>query len=52
MHKHNKNIIDVTGEQGDILIMHPHLVHSPSFADINSKVRITFNLSTKITNLK
>lgn len=44
---HNKNIIDVTGEQGDILIMHPHLIHSPSLADINSKVRITFNLSTK-----
>lgn len=44
---HNKNIIDVTGEQGDILIMHPHLVHSPSFADVNSKVRITFNLSTQ-----
>ena len=50
--KHNRNIIDVTGEQGDILIMHPHLVHSASFADVNSKVRITFNLSTKITNLK
>ena len=46
--KHNKNIIDVTGEQGDILIMHPHLVHSASFADVNSKVRITFNLSTKM----
>lgn len=46
--KNNYNkIIDVTGEQGDILIMHPHLVHSPSLADINSKVRITFNLSTK-----
>jgi hypothetical protein len=41
-----KNIIDITGEQGDILLMHPHLVHSPSFADINSKIRITFNLST------
>lgn len=46
--KNKKNIIDVTGMQGDILIMHPHLVHSPSFADINSKVRITFNLSTQI----
>ena len=48
----SNKIIDVTGEQGDILIMHPHLVHSPSFADVNSKVRITFNLSTKIINLK
>ena len=46
--KNNKKIIDITGEQGDILIMHPHLVHSPSFADVNSKVRITFNLSTQI----
>tara|TARA_A100001015_G_C15042776_1_gene740961 strand:- start:4997 stop:5776 length:780 start_codon:yes stop_codon:yes gene_type:complete len=45
--KHNEKIIDVTGEQGDILIMHEYLIHSPSFADINSKVRITFNLSTK-----
>jgi hypothetical protein len=44
----NNKIIDITGEQGDILIMHPHLVHSSSFADINSKVRITFNLSTQI----
>lgn len=43
----NNNFIDVTGEQGDILIMHPHLIHSPSLADINSKVRITFNLSTE-----
>jgi ectoine hydroxylase-related dioxygenase (phytanoyl-CoA dioxygenase family) len=42
-----KKIIDIIGDQGDILIMHPHLVHSPSYADINSKVRITFNLSTK-----
>lgn len=46
--KNSKNIIDVTGEQGDILIMHPHLVHSPSFADTSSKVRITFNLSTQM----
>ena len=38
----------MTGEQGDILIMHPHLIHSSSYADIKSKVRITFNLSTQI----
>ena len=37
--------MDITGEQGDILIMNPNLVHSSSYADINSKVRITFNLS-------
>tara|TARA_E500000178_G_C17007567_1_gene748930 strand:+ start:1411 stop:2166 length:756 start_codon:yes stop_codon:yes gene_type:complete len=46
----NENkVIDITGEQGDILIMHPHLIHSSSYADINSNVRITFNLSTEIT---
>lgn len=39
------NIIDITGEQGDILIMHPHLVHSSSYADKSSNTRITFNLS-------
>jgi len=44
--KYNKNIIDAIGEQGDILIMHPHLIHSPSLADIESKTRITFNIST------
>lgn len=48
LNDNSNKIIDVTGEQGDILIMHPHLVHSSSFADINSKVRITFNLSTHI----
>ena len=47
--KNDNKIIDVIGKQGDILIMHPHLLHSPSFADINSKVRITFNLSTQIS---
>lgn len=47
----NNKITDIIGRQGDVLIMHPYLVHSPSFVDINSKVRITFNLSTKkITN--
>ena len=39
------NIIDITSEQGDILIMHPHLVHSSSYADKGSNTRITFNLS-------
>ena len=40
----NDKIVDICGEQGDILIMHPHLVHSSSLADINSNVRITFNI--------
>lgn len=42
----NKNeYIDVQGNQGDILIMHPHLIHSSSLANIKSNVRITFNLA-------
>ena len=41
-----KEFKEITGEQGDILIMHPHLVHSPTLADINSKIRITFNIGT------
>jgi len=48
INKNKNKIIDMTGEQGDILIMHPHLIHSSSYADIKSKVRITFNLSTQI----
>lgn len=40
-------IIEATGDKGDILILHPHLIHSSSYADIKSKVRITFNLSTE-----
>jgi hypothetical protein len=42
------NIIEAIGNKGDILILHPHLIHSSSYADIKSKVRITFNLSTEI----
>lgn len=47
VNKYDKNLIDVIGDQGDILIMHPHLIHSSSLADICSKVRITFNISIK-----
>ena len=46
--KNKNNVIDATGNVGDILLMHPHLIHSPSLADINSKIRVTFNLSTNI----
>lgn len=45
--KNGKNIIEATGQAGDILIMHPHLVHSSSNALENHPVRITFNLATK-----
>jgi hypothetical protein len=44
---HKLNIKEITAEQGDILIMHPHLIHSSSYVDINSKTRILFNLSVQ-----
>ena len=44
--KNNNNIIEATGNQGDILLMHPHLIHSSSDNLENNDVRITFNLST------
>lgn len=40
------NIIETNGEQGDILIIHPHLIHAPSNCSYNNKIRITFNLAT------
>jgi ectoine hydroxylase-related dioxygenase (phytanoyl-CoA dioxygenase family) len=43
--KNKSKYIDVQGEQGDILIMHPHLIHSSSLANNKSNVRITFNLA-------
>lgn len=46
----DNNIIDICGNQGDILIMHPHLIHSSSIANSNSRTRITFNLGTKKIN--
>ena len=47
VNKNKQKIIEATGNKGDILILHPHLIHSSSYADIKSKVRITFNLSTE-----
>lgn len=41
----NNNIVETTGEEGDILIMHPHLLHAPSICSKNNKLRVTFNLS-------
>jgi hypothetical protein len=40
------NIVETNGSQGDILIMHPHLIHAPSNCWRNNKIRITFNLAT------
>jgi len=44
-----KNCIEANGNEGDILIMHPDLVHAPSVAlnKANIPVRVTFNLSVK-----
>ena len=41
----NNNIVETTGEEGDILVMHPHLLHAPSLCNKNNKLRVTFNLS-------
>lgn len=41
------NIIETNGEQGDILIMHPHMIHSASNCYKKNKIRVTFNLSTE-----
>ena len=41
----NNNIVETTGEEGDILIMHPHLLHAPSMCSKKNKLRVTFNLS-------
>lgn len=40
------NIIETNGNKGDILILHPHLIHAPSNCYKNNKIRITFNLAT------
>jgi len=49
--KNESNIIDIDGTQGDILILHPHLVHGSSLANVQARTRITFNLgTTKIIN--
>ena len=39
------NIIETTGREGDLLIMHPHLIHNVSRCRRHNKTRITFNLS-------
>lgn len=41
-------IIDVCGNQGDILVIHPHLIHGSSLANDKSRTRITFNLGTQV----
>ena len=42
-------IAEATGDEGDVLVMHPFLVHSASRAMRGHPVRISFNLATKWT---
>ncbi len=42
-----RDIFEINGNAGDILILHPHLIHSSSENLINQPIRITFNLSTQ-----
>lgn len=46
--KNYKNYIEITGEKGDILIMHPYLIHSSSYANKNRNIRLFFNTSISI----
>ena len=48
VNKEQNKIIDICGNQGDILIIHPHLIHGSSLASNKSRTRITFNIGTKI----
>ena len=43
---HNK-IVEVTGEAGDILVMHPLLLHSSSVNLHGNQTRVTFNMATQ-----
>ena len=44
-YNNTNNIVETTGEEGDILIMHPHLLHAASLCSNKNKLRVTFNLS-------
>lgn len=46
VNKQEDKIIDVCGNQGDILVIHPHLIHGSSLASDKSRTRITFNIGT------
>ncbi|KAK3239821.1 hypothetical protein CYMTET_50278 [Cymbomonas tetramitiformis] len=41
------DIVETRGSAGDVLLMHPFLVHAGSDANYGHPVRITFNLATK-----
>ena len=52
--KHKDHIVETTGEQGDLLVMHPLLVHAPSDALrctlMEKEVRAATAISTTITS--
>ena len=52
--KHKESIVETTGEQGDLLVMHPLLVHAPSDALrctlMEKEVRAATALSSAITS--
>lgn len=46
--KSSNNFVEITGNSGDILIMHQHLIHSSSYANKNTNIRVFFNISINI----
>lgn len=50
VNKKQNKIIDVCGNQGDVLVIHPHLIHGSSLASNKSRTRITFNIGTMYNN--
>ena len=48
LERNNPSIIEATGNPGDILIMHPHLIHTWSNVYYKHGLRVTFNISTDI----
>lgn len=48
--QNKKKIIETNGKAGDILLLHPHLVHTASNALVNQPIRVTFNLDTQIVD--
>lgn len=46
--KYSNNVVEITGNSGDILIMHPYLIHSSSYANKNTNIRLFFNTSISV----
>ena len=43
-------VVAAEAKKGDVLIMHPHVVHASCFNTIGSPWRITFNMGTRFTS--